>query len=92
MMMMMMMMMMIMMMIKPSIHQKNHVLAMANIAYLSKVQERVVAAQTMTANGLLAKFQSAYRRFHSTETAAAGSGTTVLLHFQHLTPLTMQLS
>ena len=43
-----------------------------NIAYLSKVLERVADTQTMnylTDNGLLAKFQSVYRRFHSTETA-----------------------
>ena len=43
-----------------------------NIAFLSKTLERVVAAQTinyLVCNGLLAKFQSAYRSFHSTETA-----------------------
>ena len=43
-----------------------------NIAFLSKTLERVAAAQTINyliANHLLAKLQSAYRRFHSTETA-----------------------
>ena len=43
-----------------------------NIAFLSKTIERAVAAQTLnylTKNNLLAKFQSAYRQFHSTETA-----------------------
>ena len=40
-----------------------------NIAFLSKTLERVAAAQTIIANHLLAKLQSAYRRFHSTETA-----------------------
>ena len=43
-----------------------------NIAFLSKTLERVAAAQTINyliANHLLAKLQSAHRRFHSTETA-----------------------
>lgn len=43
-----------------------------NVAFLSKILERVVATQTINnllANDLLAKLQSAYRRFHSTETA-----------------------
>ena len=43
-----------------------------NIASLSKTTERAAAAQTLnylTKNNLLAKFQSAYRQFHSTETA-----------------------
>jgi hypothetical protein len=43
-----------------------------NIAFPSKVLERVSATQTMNyllENNLLAKFQSAYRLFHSTETA-----------------------
>ena len=43
-----------------------------NIAFLSKTIERAAAAQTLnylTKNNLLAKFQSAYRQFHSTETA-----------------------
>ena len=43
-----------------------------NIAFLSKTLERVAAKQTLnyhTSNGLLSKFQSAYRCFHSTETA-----------------------
>ena len=59
---------------KPSLdhEQFSNYHPITNIAYLSKVLERVADAQTMnylTANGLLAKFQSAYRRFHSTETA-----------------------
>jgi hypothetical protein len=46
-------------------------LPITNIAYLSKVLERVVATQLMSClleNDLLAKFQSAYRNFYSTET------------------------
>ena len=42
-----------------------------NVAFLSKMLERVAATQTLNyliPNGLLAKFQSAYRCFHSTET------------------------
>ena len=42
-----------------------------NVAFLSKILERVAATQTLNyliPNGLLAKFQSAYRCFHSTET------------------------
>ena len=43
-----------------------------NIAFLSKTIGRAAAARTLnylTKNNLLAKFQSAYRQFHSTETA-----------------------
>ena len=43
-----------------------------NVAFLSKTLERVAATQTidyLIANDLLAKLQSAYRCFHSTETA-----------------------
>ena len=43
-----------------------------NIPFLSKTLERVVATQTINyliGNHLMAKLQSAYRRFHSTETA-----------------------
>ena len=43
-----------------------------NIAFLSKTLERIAAKQTLnylTSNGLLSKFQSAYRCFHCTETA-----------------------
>ena len=43
-----------------------------NIAFLSKTLERVAAKQTLnylTSNGLPSKFQSAYRCFHSNETA-----------------------
>ena len=43
-----------------------------NVAFLSKTLERVVAAQTinyLTDNDLMSKLQSAYGRFHSTETA-----------------------
>ena len=43
-----------------------------NIAFLSKTIERAAAAQTLnylTKNNFLAKFQSAYRQFHSMETA-----------------------
>lgn len=43
-----------------------------NIGFLSKVLERIVAAQTLNhlhRHDLLSKFQSAYRQFYSTETA-----------------------
>ena len=43
-----------------------------NITFLSKTLECVAAKQTLnylTSDGLLSKFQSAYRCFHSTETA-----------------------
>lgn len=43
-----------------------------NIAFMSKSLERVASTQTtsyLLENGLFAKFQSAYRMFHSTETA-----------------------
>ena len=46
--------------------------SITNIAFLSKTIERAAAAQTLnyfTKINLLAKFQSAYRQFHSTETA-----------------------
>ena len=44
----------------------------SNLSFLSKVIERIVFRQVnqhLTACGLLPRFQSAYRRFHSTETA-----------------------
>ncbi len=43
-----------------------------NIAFLSKVLEKTVAVQTqdfLNSNNLYPSFQSAYRKFHSTETA-----------------------
>ena len=45
---------------------------MSNLPYLSKILERAVADQLqahLDTNGLHVKFQSAYRRGHSTETA-----------------------
>ena len=44
----------------------------ANIAFLSKVLEKTVVVQTqdfLNSNNLYPSFQSAYRKFHSTETA-----------------------
>ncbi|CAB4015684.1 Hypothetical predicted protein [Paramuricea clavata] len=44
----------------------------ANIAFLSKVLEKTVAVQTqdfLNSNNFYPSFQSAYRKFHSTETA-----------------------
>ena len=42
----------------------------SNLPYLSKILERAVADQVhLDTNGLYVKFQSAYRRGHSTETA-----------------------
>jgi len=46
----------------------------SNLSVMSKTLERVVAKQVMTyltESGLLPRLQSAYRRFHSTETAIA---------------------
>jgi len=43
------------------------------LSFLSKLLERVVQRRLQTfldSNGLMTKTQSAYRRFHSTETAA----------------------
>ena len=59
---------------KPSLdrEQLRNYRPITNIAFLSKTLERVAAKQTLnylTSNGLLSKFQSAYRCFHSTETA-----------------------
>ena len=45
---------------------------MANISFLSKVIEKAVAIQTysyLNTHDLLPNFQSAYRQYHSTETA-----------------------
>ena len=44
----------------------------SNLSFMSKVVERVVASQLndyLVANNLLPRFQSAYRKWHSTETA-----------------------
>jgi len=44
----------------------------SDLSFLSKTTERIVVEQLnkyLTANCLLPRFQSAYRRFHSTETA-----------------------
>ena len=44
----------------------------SNLSFISKTTERVVASQLshhMKINGLIEVFQSAYREFHSTETA-----------------------
>ena len=44
----------------------------SNLSFLSKVIERIVAIQLLahlTANNIMEKFQSAYRAYHSTETA-----------------------
>ena len=44
----------------------------SNLSFISKLIERVVAEQLndhLRLNGLLEKFQSAYKKFHSTETA-----------------------
>ena len=52
--------------------EKSNYRPITNVAFLSKILERVAATQTLSylvTNGLLAKFQSAYRCFYSTETA-----------------------
>ena len=59
---------------KPSLDREQllNYCSITNIAFLSKTLERVAAKQTLnylTSNGLLSTFQSAYRCFHSTETA-----------------------
>jgi len=47
----------------------------SNLTFLSKVIERIVAQQLndyLAANNLLTSNQSAYKRFHSTETTMLG--------------------
>jgi len=50
----------------------NNFLPVSNLSFILKVVERVVTSQLhqyLTANDLLPFFQSAYRKYHSTETA-----------------------
>ena len=59
---------------KPSLDPNNlsNYRPISNLSFLSKVLERVVAARItehLTINNLLDTYQSAYRSFHSTETA-----------------------
>ena len=56
----------------PDSEEYNSYRPISNIAFLSKTLERAASIQTTTyllENDLFAKFQSAYRRYHSTETA-----------------------
>ena len=56
----------------PDPEEYNSYRPIANIAFLSKTLERAASIQTnnyLLENDLFAKFQSAYRRYHSTETA-----------------------
>ena len=44
----------------------------SNISFLLKLKERVIANQLqlhLSSNGFLSEYQSAYRKFHSSETA-----------------------
>jgi len=50
----------------------NNFRPVSNLSFISKVVERVVTSQLhqyLAANDLLPRFQSAYRTYHSTETA-----------------------
>ena len=50
----------------------NNFRPVSNLSFISKVVERVVTSQLhqyLAANDLLPRFQSAYRKYHSTETA-----------------------
>ena len=56
----------------PDPEEYNSYRPISNIAFLSKTLERAASIQTtnyLLENDLLAKFQSAYQRYHSTETA-----------------------
>ena len=62
---------------------------MSNLTFLSKITEKVEAPQIlqhMSSNNLFPEFQSAYRSFHSTETALMRVCNDVLLHMnkQHV--------
>jgi len=51
---------------------KNNFRPVSNLSFISKVVERVVTSQLhqyLAENDLLPRFQSAYRKYHSTETA-----------------------
>ena len=56
----------------PDHEEYNSYRPISNIAFLSKILERAASIQTtnyLLENNLFAKFQSAYRRYHTTETA-----------------------
>ena len=51
---------------------KKHYRPVSNLTFLSKIMEKVVAQQILqhtSSNNLFPEFESAYRSFHSTETA-----------------------
>ena len=61
----------------------------SNLSFLSKITEKVVAQQILqhtSSNNLFPEFQSAYRSFHSTETALMRVCNDILLHMnkQHV--------
>ena len=64
----------------------------SNLAFLSKVTERIAAKQIcghLSINNLFPEFQSAYRNFHSTETALLRTRNDILINMnkQHVTLL-----
>ncbi|CAB4011579.1 Hypothetical predicted protein [Paramuricea clavata] len=64
----------------------------SNLVFLSKVTERIAAKQMcghLSINNLFPEFQSAYRNFHSTETALLRTRNDILINMnkQHVTLL-----
>ena len=56
----------------PDLIKKKNYQPVSNLTFLSKITEKVVAQQILqhiSSNNLFPEFQSAYRCFHSTETA-----------------------
>jgi len=60
----------------------NNFQPVSNLSFMSKVVERAVTVQLhqyLAANNLLPRFQSAYQKYHSTETAMQGVWSDVLM-------------
>ena len=69
--------------------EKKNYRPVSNLSFLSKITEKVVAQQILqhiSSNNLFPEFQSAYRSFHSTETALMRVCNDILLHInkQHV--------
>ena len=83
---------------KPDHDEYNSYRPISNIAFLSKILERAASIQTINyllKNDLLGKFQSAYRRFHSTETAMSCVTNNILREIDsgnEVVPLMLDLS
>ena len=84
--------------VKPKLKKSNMDLikknyrSVSNLAFLSKVTERIAAKQMcghLSINHLFPEFQSAYRNFHSTETALLRTRNDILVNMnkQHVTLL-----